>query len=271
MQLDVHPRDRHVLLGGREPARGRARRPGSPRRRRGPPVGDGERDRDRATASHRHDRDEPRRAVDAIVAPPAGDRRDQQRVDQPRRRSVTPHTPATDARRQRQPVVHLRDPEAPPAEARRAATRSRIHRPPSTARRRRAPTRSGRPGRRTTGREQPEQRRSKPPTIAMSAVHASAPNSKIQYSVAPKNASPKTNPRSSPRRGRASAQRPEKGRARRTRGATGRAGGNASEQPGRRPRSGRSASRERGHGAAQAQSRQSICFLSASWLRCFTR
>ena len=107
---------------------------------------------------------------------------------------------------------------------------------------------------------------------AVSANHASAPNRKIQYRVAPKNANPKTSPRSGSSSGTGSAQRPEQWDQRHERERPQLRGreGERKQQSARNVEGERGRERD-GRRAAQAQSRQSILRLSASWLRCFTR
>src|SRR5262249_18650565 len=113
--------------------------------------------------------------------------------------NVTPHTPVTVAsgRRTRSSTCEIpKLPHVNPPSGRTPRTQStRVHSDATAT----AET-IGRPGRTRPGTRAPT---SVVETAdrAVSGPHASAPNRKIQYRVAPKNATPKTNPSRAPRQG----------------------------------------------------------------------
>ena len=142
-------------------------------------VGAGERDQHRRQRPPRRSRraDEPA----PPTASPAADQLHEQRVRPARRRSVTPHTPATDARRTREPVVDLRDAERSPSRSPPSGQAVRIqsdHGP-----QRRDPTaveRTADRGAATDGREQAEHAATPAHSTIVRPIHASSPNRRIQ-------------------------------------------------------------------------------------------
>ena len=266
VQRDVLPGDQEILLSGR-----------GVRRRTDIDLDDGdversagrfrEGQRDRCEDEGDRQNDEPCRPNPR--AGPAPDRREQQGV---RHHDDERDPPDTGERRERKDrtVVDLRDPDAPPGEpTQREHAADPVDRRPQ----------GGEPDRRPDGPLVPEHRR------ADGAHHGDRsrrerrerePRERAEeedpIQGRPEERQPEDQPEEGSSSGTGSAQRPEQRdqRHERERPHLRRREGERKQQSARDVEGERGRERD-GRRAAQAQSRQSILRLSASWLRCFTR